>query len=57
VALLEIDATGEDGEAQPPTIPLMTAAEYQSAEVGRWLACAACAPNHEEATELIVVRP
>ena len=44
MALLEIDATGEDGEAQPPTIPLMTAAEYQSAEVGRWLACAACAP-------------
>jgi endonuclease G len=38
VALLEIDGEGENGEAQPPIIPLMTAEEYQAATVGRWLA-------------------
>jgi hypothetical protein len=38
VALLEIDEEGQDGEAQPPIIPLMTEEEYTAAEVGRWLA-------------------
>jgi hypothetical protein len=38
VALLEIEETGEDGQAQPPIIELMSEQEYRAAEVGRWLA-------------------